>query len=131
MQGTPAGGQQGEAAFTEGALATLKRVVGQVIDREYVPVAGLLVRDVDALAGALVAAVSEGRQVQLRCCPVQSTEQVSVSGGGQIVIVTGDYVGGPDRLPVRTHDRLNVPAEGPVFPGVPGEVPRCSRTTIQ
>lgn len=69
LQGTPAGGQQGEAAFPEGALATLKGVVGQVVDREDVPVARLLVRDVDALAGALVAAVGEGGQVQLRCRP--------------------------------------------------------------
>src|SRR3954468_12070270 len=30
------------------------------------------------------------------------------------------YLGGPDRMPVWTHDRLYVPAEGPVFPGVPG-----------
>ena len=71
LQAAPAGGEQGEAAFTESALATLKRVVGQMIDREDVPVAGLLVRDVDAPASALVATVGKGGQVQLRRRPVE------------------------------------------------------------
>jgi hypothetical protein len=34
LQRAPAASEQGEAAFTEGALATLKRVVGQVVGCE-------------------------------------------------------------------------------------------------
>src|SRR3954449_11653668 len=98
-----------------------------MIDGKDVPVAGLLVRDVDALASAVIAAVGEGGQVQLRRRPVQGPEQVRVAGGSHVVVVTGDDLGGPDRMPVRTHDRLHVPAEGPVFPGVPGMDRRAFR----
>ena len=53
--------------------------------------------------------------------------RVDLTGHGQVVVVTGDDLGGPDRLPVRAHDRLNVPAEGPVFAGVPGMDRRACR----
>src|SRR6476661_10712314 len=98
-----------------------------MIDGEDVAVAGLLVGDVDALAGAVVAAVGEGGQVELRRRPVQGPEQVRVAGGGHVVVVTGDDLGGPDLVPVRAHDRLHVPAEGAVFPGVPGMDRRAFR----
>jgi hypothetical protein len=62
LQGTPAGAQQREAAFAEGALATLKRIVGQMIDLEDVPVAGLLVRDVDALPALVVISTAWSRR---------------------------------------------------------------------
>jgi hypothetical protein len=77
-----------------------------VIDREEFAVAGPLERDVDALACALVATVCQGGQMQLRGGPVQRAQDVLVAGGGEVVIVTGDHPGGPDRHTVRAHDGL-------------------------
>ena len=42
----------------------------------------------------------------LRCGPVQRAQDVLVAGGGEVVIVTGDHPGGPDRHTVRAHDGL-------------------------
>jgi hypothetical protein len=65
LEGSPAAGEQGEAAFAEAAGRAQQGVVGLVVRGEDLPVGGLLDRGLDALAGAVVAGVGQGGQVEL------------------------------------------------------------------
>ena len=60
LEGSPAAGEQGEAAFAEAAGRAQQGVVGLVVRGEDLPVGGLLDRCLDALAGAVVAGVGQG-----------------------------------------------------------------------
>jgi hypothetical protein len=116
----PAAGEQREAAFAQGAQGPKQGVVGAVVRSELATVGGLFDRGVDAFAGAVVAGVSEGGQLQLGGGPVQGTVDVVLAGAGQVVQVSGQGLRGPDRQPVRARDRLDVGAEVAVLAGVPG-----------
>src|SRR4051812_37721321 len=119
-QGSPAAGQDGESAFSAAAQRSQEQVVGAVVDGEAPAVAGLLVRAMNALAGAGVAGVGQGRQVECGGGPVQRAGDVEVLDAGQVVQVSGQRVGGPYRQAVRAHDGLDGRAEVAVFSGVPG-----------
>ena len=72
-------------------------VVGAVVHIQDLVAGGLFDRGVDALAGAFVATVGEGGQVQLGGGPVQGAGDVVVFGAGEIVQMSGCGVGGPER----------------------------------
>jgi hypothetical protein len=62
LKGAPAAGEQGEPAFAQAAQGAEQRVAGAGIDIEVPPAGGLLDRDADADARAVVAGVGEGGQ---------------------------------------------------------------------
>ena len=62
LKGAPAAGEQGEPAFAQAAQGAEQRVAGAGIDIEVPPAGGLLDRDAEADARAVVAGVGEGGQ---------------------------------------------------------------------
>jgi hypothetical protein len=94
----PAAGEQGEAAFSAAAGGPVG-VVGLVVRGQGLSAAGLADRGADALGGAVVAAVGQGGQLELRGGPVQCREQLD-RAGGEVVLVAGGDVGGSDREPI-------------------------------
>lgn len=69
-------------------------------------------------AGALVAAVGQGGQLECGGGPVQGAEHL-VAGGGEVVGGAGFDVGDPEREPVRCGHGLDVAAVLTGFSGVP------------
>ena len=106
--------------------STALRVRG--IDVEVLPAGGLLDRDVDADARAVVAEVGEGGQVSRDCSPVQGGQGVD-AGGGDVVHRAGLGIGDPQREPVRGKHCLDVAAVGVRFAGVP-DVDDLTRTLM-
>lgn len=90
LENPPALGEQGEAAFAEGAQHAEQQVVGAAVDVK--PLAGFRrqERSVNALASAGVAAVGEGGQTA-GGGRVQRAERVR-AGGGQVVGGAGQPV---------------------------------------
>ena len=62
LEGSPPAGEQGEPAFAQAAQRSLERVAGAGIDIEFAPACGLLHRDMDPDARALIAGVGQGGQ---------------------------------------------------------------------
>lgn len=117
-QGSPASGEQGEAAFAEAAQASQQGVVGASVGVEYLAVGGLFDRGEHADARAVVAVVGQRGQVQLGVGPVQGTEDV-LAGRGQVVYRAGLDVTDPQREAVRCQQGLDVAAGFVCFAGVP------------
>jgi hypothetical protein len=83
VQGASASGEYGEAAFAQTTQASQERVVGAGVDVEDLVASRLFDRGMYADAGAVVAAVGEGRQSS-GGCGVQRAQHV-LAGGGQVV----------------------------------------------
>ena len=62
LEGAPALGEQGEPAFAEAAQGAQEGIAGAGGDIEFPSAGGLLDRDLDADAGAVVAGVGQGGQ---------------------------------------------------------------------
>ena len=99
LEGSPAAGEQCEAAFAEAAGGPVQGVVGLVVRAEALPVGGPFDRRLDALACAVVAGIGQGRQVELGGSPVQRADDPGVTGYGQVVQVPGRGLGEEDRRP--------------------------------
>src|SRR5512135_3399306 len=75
LQGPPSAGEQGEPALAEAAQRPLDGVTGPGVDIEVLAVCGLLDRDVNADARALVAGIGESWQA-IGGSPVQPGQGV-------------------------------------------------------
>ena len=84
-KGSPAAGEQGEAAFPAAAGGPVQDVVGLVVRSEDLAAGGLLDRCLDALACAVVAGVGQCGQVESGGGPVQRADDAGVAGNGQVV----------------------------------------------
>lgn len=78
LEGGPAGGEDGKAAFAEAAQGALEGVAGAVVDVEIGAVGWVLDGDVDAVACALVAGV--GKDGGGFGCGVGGGEHVGAGG---------------------------------------------------
>src|SRR6266571_291323 len=133
LKGPPALDQKREAAFSQAAQGSKERVVRAGIDIEFPPVLRLFHGGEYALAGALVAGIGEDRH--LGCERPDDIENLTARGL-DVVNVSRQDVGDPQRDAFRADDRLDVAAEVVGFPGVPqvdffallGMVLRCSRS---
>ena len=75
LKSAPALGEQGEPAFAEAAQGALEGIAGAGANIEFPSAGGLLDRDMNADAGAVVAGVGQGGQVS-RGGPVQPGQGV-------------------------------------------------------
>jgi hypothetical protein len=71
VEGSPAAGEDGEAAFADAAQAAQESVAGAVVDVEDPVTGGVFDRGVHADPGAVVAAVSQRGQIKVSCGPMQ------------------------------------------------------------
>lgn len=113
----PAFGQQREAAFAEAAQGAQEGVVGAVVDVEFLAVAGLFERDVDAVTCALVAGVGQDRH---GAGGRIDRGQDVLAGLLDVDGVAGFDVAGPDREAAGFEQGLDVATETRGLAGVPG-----------
>lgn len=106
-----------QPTLTQAPQAAQQGVVRAIVDIQDLTVGRLFDRRVHTDSGSAVATVSQGRQVQLGCGPIQRAQHV-VSGGGQVVHRPGFDVSHPQWDTVGRGQGLDVAAG---FVGLPGK----------